>query len=170
YGHSLEVLKAVESVNYRQKSVLIEKIKRHFGKNLKGKQFGLWGLAFKPKTDDMREAPSLVIIDELKALGANIRAYDPVAMEEAERILGNKIEYAKDEYDAIIDADALIVVTEWSEFRMPNFRILEKLMINKTIFDGRNVYDPEEMEELDFTYYSIGRDAVVSDKEETVKI
>ncbi|WP_422350064.1 UDP-glucose dehydrogenase family protein [Flagellimonas sp.] len=170
YGHSLEVLKAVESVNYRQKSVLVEKIKQHFGKDLKGKQFGLWGLAFKPKTDDMREAPSLVIIEELKALGANIRAYDPVAMEEAERILGNKIEYAKDEYDAIIDADALIVVTEWSEFRMPNFRILEKLMINKTIFDGRNVYDPEEMEELDFTYYSIGRDAVVSDKEETVKI
>ncbi|TMU54520.1 UDP-glucose dehydrogenase family protein [Flagellimonas algicola] len=170
YGHSLEVLKAVESVNYRQKSVLVEKIKQHFGKNLKGKQFGLWGLAFKPKTDDMREAPSLVIIEELKALGANIRAYDPVAMEEAERILGSKIEYAKDEYDAIIDADALIVVTEWSEFRMPNFRILEKLMINKTIFDGRNVYDPEEMEELDFTYYSIGRDAVVSDKEEIVKI
>ena len=170
YGHSLEVLKAVESVNYRQKSVLVEKIKQHFGKNLKGKQFGLWGLAFKPKTDDMREAPSLVIIEQLKALGANIRAYDPVAMEEAERILGDKIEYAKDEYDAIIDADALIVVTEWSEFRMPNFRILEKLMINKTIFDGRNVYDPEEMEELDFTYYSIGRDAVLSNKEESVKI
>ncbi|MEM9649104.1 MAG: UDP-glucose/GDP-mannose dehydrogenase family protein [Bacteroidota bacterium] len=170
YGHSLEVLKAVESVNYRQKSVLVEKIKNHFGKNLKGKQFGLWGLAFKPKTDDMREAPSLVIIDELKALGANIRAYDPVAMEEAERILGDKIEYAKDEYDAIIDADALIVVTEWSEFRMPNFRILEKLMINKSIFDGRNIYDPEEMEELGFTYYSIGRDAVLSTKEETVKI
>lgn len=169
YGHSLEVLKAVESVNYRQKSVLVNKIKSHFGDNLKGKQFGLWGLAFKPKTDDMREAPALVIIEELKALGANVRAYDPVAMEEAERILGDKIEYAKDEYDAIIDADALIVVTEWSEFRMPNFRILEKLMVEKTIFDGRNIYDPEEMEESEFTYYSIGRDAVGNIKKETVK-
>ncbi len=160
YGHSLEVLKAVEAVNYRQKTTLVEKIKRHFGEDLKGKQFGMWGLSFKPKTDDMREAPSLVIIEELKALGATIRAYDPVAMEEAERILGNTIEYAKDEYDAIIDADALLVVTEWSEFRMPNFRILEKLMNNKAIFDGRNVYDPEEMDELGFTYYSIGREAV----------
>lgn len=160
YGHSLEVLKAVEAVNYRQKNTLVEKIKAHFGKNLKGKQFGLWGLAFKPKTDDMREAPSLVIIEQLKALGANIRAYDPVAMHEAERILGDKIEYAKDEYDVCIDADALIVVTEWSEFRMPNFRILEKLMNEKTIFDGRNVYDPEEMEEQGFNYYSIGRNAV----------
>nr|WP_299383042.1 UDP-glucose/GDP-mannose dehydrogenase family protein [Allomuricauda sp.] len=170
YGHSLEVLKAVEHVNYRQKTVLVEKIKKHFGTDLKGKQFGLWGLAFKPKTDDMREAPSLVIVDELKAMGANIRAYDPVAMEEAERILGDKIEYAKDEYDAIIDADALIVVTEWSEFRMPNFRILEKLMVSKTIFDGRNVYDPEEMEELGFSYYSIGRNAVNNSKEATIKI
>ncbi|TXN37201.1 UDP-glucose/GDP-mannose dehydrogenase family protein [Flagellimonas hymeniacidonis] len=170
YGHSLEVLKAVESVNYRQKSVLVEKIKSHFGKNLKGKQFGLWGLAFKPKTDDMREAPSLVIIEQLKGLGATVRAYDPVAMEETKRILGDKIEYAKDEYDAIIDADALIVVTEWSEFRMPNFRILEKLMNNKTIFDGRNIYDPEEMSEQGFTYYSIGRDVVKNTEVETANI
>lgn len=160
YGHSLEVLKAVEAVNYRQKTTLVEKIKKHFGENLKGKQFGMWGLAFKPKTDDMREAPSLVIIEQLKAMGANIRAYDPVAMEEAKRILGDSIEYAKDEYDASIDADALIVVTEWSEFRMPNFRILEKLMNERTIFDGRNVYDPEEMEEIGFNYYSIGREVV----------
>ncbi|TAI47151.1 UDP-glucose dehydrogenase family protein [Flagellimonas allohymeniacidonis] len=168
YGHSLEVLKAVESVNYRQKSVLVEKIKNHFGENLKGKQFGMWGLSFKPKTDDMREAPSLVIIEQLRTLGATVRAYDPVAMEETKRILGDKIEYAKDEYDAIIDADALILVTEWSEFRMPNFRILEKLMNNKTIFDGRNVYDPEEMSELDFTYYSIGRDVVKNKEVETI--
>ncbi|MEM8998916.1 MAG: UDP-glucose/GDP-mannose dehydrogenase family protein [Bacteroidota bacterium] len=168
YGHSLEVLKAVEKVNYRQKSVLVEKVKRHFGEDLKGKQFGLWGLAFKPKTDDMREAPSLVIIEQLKALGANVRAYDPVAMEEAKRILGDTIEYAKDEYDACIDADALILVTEWSEFRMPNFRILEKLMNGQTIFDGRNVYDAEEMDEIGFNYYSIGRAAVVIDKGESV--
>ncbi|PRX57578.1 UDP-glucose dehydrogenase family protein [Flagellimonas meridianipacifica] len=170
YGHSLEVLKAVEAVNYRQKTTLVEKIKRHFDNDLKGKQFGMWGLSFKPKTDDMREAPSLVIIEELKALGATIRAYDPVAMEEAERILGDKIEYAKDEYDAIIDADALILVTEWSEFRMPNFRILEKLMNQKVIFDGRNVYDPEEMEELEFTYYSIGREPVQSNEKQTVDL
>ena len=168
YGHSLEVLKAVEAVNYRQKNTLVEKVKAHFGGDLKGKQFGLWGLAFKPKTDDMREAPSLVIIDQLKALGANIRAYDPVAMHEAERILGNKIEYAKDEYDVCIDADALIVVTEWSEFRMPNFRILEKLMNEKTIFDGRNIYDPEEMVDQGFNYYSIGRKVVKISEEESV--
>ena len=168
YGHSLEVLKAVEAVNYRQKNTLVEKIKAHFGEDLKGKQFGLWGLAFKPKTDDMREAPSLVIIEQLKAMGANIRAYDPVAMHEAQRILGDKIEYAKDEYDVCIDADALIVVTEWSEFRMPNFRILEKLMNEKTVFDGRNVYDPEEMAEQGFNYYSIGRKVVKISEEESV--
>ena len=110
----------------------------------------------------MREAPSLVIIEQLVALGASIRAYDPVAMHEAERILGDKIAYAKDEYDVCIDADALILVTEWSEFRMPNFRILEKLMNEKTIFDGRNVYDPEEMAEQGFNYYSIGREAIQS--------
>lgn len=170
YGHSLEILKAVEAVNYRQKTTLVEKIKRHFGENLKGKQFGMWGLSFKPKTDDMRESPSLVIIEELRALGATVRAYDPVAMEEAERILGDTIEYAKDEYDAIIEADALILVTEWSEFRMPNFRILEKLMNQKTIFDGRNVYDPEEMDELGFTYYSIGRATVHSERTQTIDV
>jgi UDPglucose 6-dehydrogenase len=169
YGHSLDVLKAVESVNYRQKTVLVEKIKAHFGsKNLKGKHFGMWGLSFKPKTDDMREAPALVIIDALTELGATVRAYDPVAMEEAQRILGDKIQYAKDEYDAVIEADGLIVVTEWSEFRMPNYRILEKLMNQKTIFDGRNVYDLEEMRDLDFNYYSIGREVVRQHEEESV--
>ncbi len=168
HGHSLEVLKAVEAVNYRQKTTLVEKIKQHFGDNLKGKQFGMWGLAFKPKTDDMREAPSLVIIEQLKALGANIRAYDPVAMHEAERILGNGIEYAKDQYDVCVDADALILVTEWSEFRMPNFRILEKLMNEKTVFDGRNVYDPEEMAEQGFNYYSIGREVIHNDEKKTI--
>lgn len=168
YGHSLEVLKAVEAVNYRQKSVLVEKIKKHFGENLKDKQFGLWGLAFKPKTDDMREAPSLVIIEQLRALGATIRVYDPVAMEEAKHSLGDTVEYAKDEYDACIDADAMILVTEWSEFRMPNFRILDKLMRERTIFDGRNVYDPEEMEEIGYNYYSIGREVVKNTTQHSV--
>ncbi|MEI8112106.1 MAG: UDP-glucose/GDP-mannose dehydrogenase family protein [Bacteroidia bacterium] len=161
YGHSLDILKAVEAVNYRQKEVLIRKIKLHFGENLKGLKFGMWGLAFKPKTDDMREAPSLVIIDKLLKEGASIIAFDPVAQEEAHRVLGDTIGYAKDEYDALIDCDALIIVTEWPEFRNPNFRVIEKLLKNKTIFDGRNIYEPEEMQDLKFNYYSIGRKSIV---------
>lgn len=161
HGHPLDILKAVEAVNNRQKSVLVAKIKTHFGDNLQGLRFALWGLAFKPKTDDMREAPSLVIIDSLLSEGASVVAYDPVAMEEAKRTLGDRITYAKDEYDALIDADALILVTEWPEFRMPNFRVMEKLLKTKTIFDGRNIYEPQEMLELKFNYYSIGRKPVV---------
>ena len=162
HGHSLDILKAVESVNYKQKSVLFRKIMDYFQNNIKGKKFAMWGLAFKPKTDDMREAPSLVIIDLLLKEGASVVAYDPVAMEEGKRILNDKISFAKDEYDACIDADALILVTEWPEFRMPNFRVLEKLMVNKLIFDGRNIYDPEELKELNFTYYCIGRNTHLS--------
>jgi UDPglucose 6-dehydrogenase len=157
HNYSLDILKAVEAVNYRQKSVLYNKLYKHFNGDLKGKKFGMWGLAFKPKTDDMREAPSLVIIEKLLEAGASVVAYDPVAMEETQRILGDKIAYAKDEYDAVIDVDALILVTEWSDFRLPNFRVLEKLMKNKLIFDGRNIYDPEELAEMSFTYYAIGR-------------
>lgn len=164
YGHSLEILKAVESVNYRQKSVLVAKIKSHFGNDLKGMKFGMWGLSFKPKTDDMREAPSLVIIELLLKEGATVSAYDPVAMEEAHRMLGDKITYCKDEYETCIDSDALIVVTEWPEFRMPNFKVIEKLLKSKTIFDGRNIYEPEEMADLKFNYYSIGRKPVISKK------
>ena len=161
YGYSLDILKAVEAVNYRQKSVLVGKIKSHFGDDLKGLKFAMWGLSFKPKTDDMREAPSLVVIESLLSEGASVVAYDPVAMEEARHILGEKIVFAKDEYDACIDADALIIVTEWAEFRTPNFRIIEKLLKSKTIFDGRNIYEPEEMQEMKFNYYSIGRKPVV---------
>jgi UDPglucose 6-dehydrogenase len=160
-GYSLDILKAVESVNYRQKSVLYSKIHRHFEGNLKGKKFAVWGLAFKPKTDDMREAPSLVIIEKLIEAGASVVAYDPVAMEEAKRVLGDKVEMSKDEYEACIDADAVILVTEWSEFRSPNFRVLQKLLKNKLIFDGRNIYDPVEMAELGFSYYAIGRKPVI---------
>jgi len=160
HNYSLEILKAVESVNYRQKEVLFNKINVHFKGDLKGKKFAMWGLAFKPKTNDMREAPSLVIIDKLLSAGARVAAYDPVAMEESQRILGDKITYAKDEYEATIDADGLILVTEWPEFRVPNFRVLEKLMKNKLIFDGRNIYDPEELAELSFEYYAIGRKSV----------
>ncbi len=161
-GHSLEILKAVENVNNRQKSVLVGKIRQHFGDNLAGKRFALWGLAFKPKTDDMREAPSLVIIDQLLKAGAEVVAYDPVAMPEAQRMIGDKITYAKDEYDACVDADALVLVTEWPEFRVLNFRVLGKLLQSKLVFDGRNIYEPEEMREEGFTYYSIGRKTVVA--------
>ncbi|HKJ80224.1 MAG TPA: UDP-glucose/GDP-mannose dehydrogenase family protein [Prolixibacteraceae bacterium] len=160
--YSLDILKAVEKVNYRQKSILFHKIKKHFNDDLNGKKIAMWGLAFKPKTDDMREAPSLVIIDNLLDAGASVVAYDPVAMEEARRILGNKIKFAKDEYETCIDADALVLVTEWPEFRVPNFRVLEKLLKNKLVFDGRNIYEPEEMADVGFTYYSIGRPTVLS--------
>jgi UDPglucose 6-dehydrogenase len=156
-GYSLDILKAVESVNNRQKSVLFHKIKAHFSGDMKGKKIALWGLAFKPKTDDIREAPSLTIIRECLKAGAKVIAYDPVAMDESRRILGDKIEYARDEYEACIDADALALVTEWPEFRIPNFKVLERLLKNKVIFDGRNIYDPDEMAELGFQYYAIGR-------------
>ncbi len=159
-GHSLEVLKAVEDVNDRQKSVLFNKLYKHFNGDLKGRIIALWGLAFKPNTDDMREAPALVIIDKLIEAGATVKAYDPVAMEESQRRIGDKVEYAKDQFEALIDADALLVITEWSEFRMLNYRVIERLMRNKLIFDGRNIYEPIEMKEFGFEYFCIGRDAV----------
>ncbi len=157
YGRSLEILKAVELVNDRQKGVIPAKIRSHFGNNLKGKKIGIWGLSFKPHTDDMREAPSLRIIEELIRDGVGIRAYDPVALEEGRRLLGDRIEYCEDKYEALIDTDALVVITEWPEFRVLNYRVLDKLMHEKVIFDGRNIYDPEELLEYGFTYYSIGR-------------
>lgn len=158
-NYSLEVLKAVENVNNRQKSILFDKLYKYYDGQLKGKTIGIWGLSFKPKTDDMREAPSLVIIEKLLEHGAAVRAYDPVAMEEAKRILGDKIEYAKDQYDAVVDTDALILVTEWSEFRLPNFKVVKKLLNKPAVFDGRNIYDPEEMQEYEFDYFAIGRNA-----------
>ncbi len=157
YGYSLRLLKAVEEINADQKMTLFHKIKKHFNNQLNGKTFAIWGLSFKPNTDDMREAPSLVIIDALLKESAKVKAYDPVAMKEAKHYLGDKIEYGQDPYDVLIEADALILVTEWTEFRMPNFKVLEKLMTEKTIFDGRNIYDLQEMKENGFNYYSIGR-------------
>lgn len=159
-NYSLEILKSVEFVNEKQKSVIFNKLNSHFNNNLKGKTIAMWGLSFKPNTDDMREAPALVIIDKLTKAGAKVVAYDPIAMDEGKRRLGDKISYAKDQYDAVNDADALIVITEWSEFRTPNYKILSKLMKNKLIFDGRNIYEPSEMKEFNFTYYSIGRETV----------
>lgn len=158
--YSLEILKAVENVNNRQKSVLFEKIKKHYQGNLKGKTFAVWGLSFKPQTDDMREAPSIVIIENLLKEGANVKAYDPVAMNEAMHKLENKITYGKDAYDVLLDAEALLVITEWPEFRIPNFKVIARLLKNKVIFDGRNIYEPSEMKEIGFTYYSIGRPIV----------
>lgn len=156
HGYEMQVLNAVESVNDAQKSVLVKKVKAHFGEDLSGKIFGIWGLSFKPKTDDMREAPSIVIANELMAAGAKVQAFDPVAMEEAKRDLGDTITYAKDEYDALVDADAMLLVTEWPEFRVPNFNVLGKLLREKVIFDGRNIYDRQELEDAGFTYYGIG--------------
>jgi UDPglucose 6-dehydrogenase len=157
-GHPLKILKSVEDVNNRQKSILCRKILTHFNGNIKRKRFALWGLSFKPNTDDMRQAPALIIIAKLIAEGAEVVAYDPVAMEECKKIIGDKISYAKDQYEALLDSDALIIATEWSEFRNPNFKIIEKLMKQKLIFDGRNIFDLEEMKNLAYNYYSIGRE------------
>ena len=157
YGYSLKVIKAVEEVNNHQKEVVFMKIKEYFKGNLKGRQFGIWGLSFKPNTDDIREAPSLTLIRKLLAEGANVKAYDPAAMQEVKKKLGNIIEYSKDLYEVAIDIDALILATEWSEFRIPNYKVLGKLMKQKVIFDGRNIYEPEELKELGFKYFCIGR-------------
>ncbi len=156
-GHSLELLKAVERVNERQKEVLFHKIMEHFKGNVRGLRFALWGLAFKPATDDMREAPSLVLIRQLLEAGAVVRAFDPVAMDECRRRVGDRIEYAANMYDALTDADALVVVTEWPEFKIPKFTYIEKALRRKLIFDGRNIYNPEQMREFGYEYYGIGR-------------
>lgn len=156
-GFSLEILKSVEEVNDNQKSVLFNKIKKHFSGNLKGLTVAMWGLSFKPNTDDMREAPALVMIEKLLKEGVVVKAYDPVAIEETHRRIGDTIIYTKDMYEALIDSDALIIMTEWSEFRVPNNKVMEKLMKQKIIFDGRNIYEPEEVKEMGYTYYGIGR-------------
>ena len=162
-GYDMQVLRAVESVNDAQKEVLFTKVQRHFGGDLRGLHLAVWGLSFKPKTDDMREAPSLVIIEKLLAAGCTVTAYDPVAMDEARHTLGDSITYAKDEFDALIDADALLIVTEWPEFRVPNFKVMAKLMKQQVVFDGRNIYDPAEMRELGFAYHCIGVQSTVEE-------
>jgi UDPglucose 6-dehydrogenase len=158
YQYSLRVLKAVEAVNDDQKSVLFTKMKKHYGGDLTGKTVAIWGLSFKPQTDDMREAPSLVIIKKLLEAGVKVKAYDPVAMHETQRVLGDTIYYAPDQYDALIDADCLMLVTEWPEFKFPNFNIIKKLLKNPVVFDGRNIYELHEMKRKGFTYYCIGVD------------
>ncbi len=155
-GYDMQVLQAVESVNDNQKSVLYHKILKHFNNDIKGKTFAVWGLSFKPKTDDMREAPSVVIIEKLLAAGAHVKAHDPVAMDEAKHSLQDRITYCTKQEDALVDADALLIVTEWSEFRVPDFEELKSKLKNPVIFDGRNIYDAEELRSLGFHYYGIG--------------
>lgn len=157
YGYEMGVLKAVEEVNEKQKSVLFQKIQKHYKGNLKGRHFGLWGLSFKPATDDMREAPSLVLIEQLLEAGATVTAFDPVAMDECRRKIGDRIRYASQMYEALKDADAMVIVTEWQEFKVPKFTYIERSLKEKVIFDGRNIYSPEQMREFGYIYYGIGR-------------
>ena len=156
-GYPMQVLRAVEEVNELQKSVLFDKLVKQFNDNLKDKTIALWGLAFKPETDDMREAPALVLIDKLLKAGCQIRAYDPAAMQECKRRIGDSVYYACDMYDAVLDADALMLVTEWKEFRLPSWAVIRKTMAQQIVLDGRNIYDKKEMEDLGFVYSCIGK-------------
>jgi len=155
-GYEMQVLKAVESVNEKQKSILFDKLTKHFKSDLKGKTIAIWGLAFKPETDDMREAPALVLIELLLKAGCIVRVYDPIAMPECKRKIGNTITYCGDMYEVAQDADTLLLVTEWKEFRVPTWAVLKKTMNQSVIIDGRNIYDRKEMIENGFSYYCIG--------------
>jgi UDPglucose 6-dehydrogenase len=157
HGIDLQVLGAVEAANVAQKKVLLNKVTKHLGEDLRGKHFALWGLAFKPNTDDMREAPSLTIIDGLLARGATLTAYDPVATDEARKVLGDRIAYASSPMGALDSSDALLIVTEWKEFRSPDFDAIKQALKQPLVIDGRNLYDPALMRELGFTYDAIGR-------------
>ncbi|MFT3704719.1 MAG: UDP-glucose/GDP-mannose dehydrogenase family protein [Agriterribacter sp.] len=157
-NYNLRVLKAVEAVNADQKMVIFNKIMKFFDGNIEGKTIALWGLSFKPQTDDMREAPSLVIVKQLLEAGAKVKAYDPVAIKEAKHHFGDSITYCEDQYETLIDADCLAILTEWPEFKFPNFRIVKKLLSSPVVFDGRNIYDKNEMRENGFNYFCIGID------------
>ena len=159
-GYPLRIIEAVDQVNNLQKNKVFEKLHKAFDGNLKGAAIALWGLSFKPETDDMREAPSLVVIDRLLEAGGVVKAFDPVAMEEARRRFGDRITYANDMYDAVNDADALLLLTEWKQFRLPNWEVIRKAMRGNVLVDGRNIYDPAEMQEAGFRYDRIGRGGV----------
>ena len=156
-GYTFSILDSVMEVNQKQKTVMVPKIKNYFKGDLKGKKIALWGLAFKPNTDDIREAPALYNIDELTKLGAEIVAYDPEAMDNAKALIGEKIKYASNQYDAVKNADALLIATEWSVFRNPDFEKISEFMNDNVIFDGRNLFEVSHMNEVGFTYFSIGR-------------
>jgi UDPglucose 6-dehydrogenase len=155
------LLRAVDEINERQKRVLVEKVKAHFGANLQGKRFAVWGLSFKPRTDDMREAPAVVIVESLLEAGAEVAVHDPEALGRAREIFGSRVSYCRVNYDALQGVDALLVVTEWNEFRRPDFARMRELMKEPVIFDGRNLYEPEVMRQQGFTYYTIGRAPVL---------
>lgn len=156
-AYDFQILKAVMSVNEKQKTVLVDKILKYYNQDIRGKHFALWGLSFKPETDDIREAPALYIIDLLVKNGATVTAFDPEGMENVKTLLGDKITYAANQYQALRAADALLIATEWSLFRNPDFDLMEESLVNKVIFDGRNLYDLQKMTELGYYYNSIGR-------------
>lgn len=155
-GYEMKVLRAVEEVNESQKGILFKKLKNYFKGELEGKTVAIWGLSFKPETDDMREAPSLVIIQDLLQSGASVKVFDPIAMKECRRRIGDKVKYCKDMYDAAENADAVMLLTEWNQFRLPSLSILKKVMKGSAVFDGRNIYDRDEFQEAGFTYFKIG--------------
>ncbi len=155
-GLKMPLLRAVEQINESQKGVLVQKVVRHFGSNLSGLTFAVWGLSFKPRTNDMRDAPSIIVIESLINAGARIQAYDAEAVDEAKKVFGDRIHYSRRNYEALQGAEALLILTEWNEFRRPNFQRIKELLKNPVIFDGRNIYDPAELKKLGFTYYSIG--------------
>jgi UDPglucose 6-dehydrogenase len=159
-GYSFRIIESVMSVNEEQKLRLYHKVKEHYKGDLRGKTFALWGLAFKPDTDDIREAPALYVIEELLLAGAKVRAFDPEAMQNVKKIFGDKVYFANDQYDALTGADSLLIATEWPVFRTPDFEKIEKTLKAKVIFDGRNLYELKQMRDHDFTYYSIGRESV----------
>jgi UDPglucose 6-dehydrogenase len=156
YGHKLRILEAVEYINNEQKSILVKKIIQEFGEDLTNRSFAFWGLSFKPDTDDMREAPSIVIANELLKRGAKVKAYDPIAMAEAKTILGDRIAYSNNAYTALKNADALLLITEWREFRSPDWSKVKSGLKNSILFDGRNIYDSSDLRLKGFTYYGIG--------------
>ena len=166
YGHNLSIIEAVEKVNKQQRKIMVDRILNFYNGNIEGKTFAIWGLSFKPNTDDMREAPAIDIIKGLTEKGAKIKAYDPVAMENAKKIfssmgISDKITFCDSQYSALEETDALVIVTEWLEFRKPDFDIMKKSLKDKTVFDGRNIYKPEHMKEMGFNYFSIGRKPVL---------
>jgi UDPglucose 6-dehydrogenase len=156
-GYEMRILKAVDSVNDQQRMILVDKLKTHFKGKIKNLHVAIWGLAFKPRTDDLRDAPSLVIISRLLEAGAKVSAHDPVANRRAKGILGNKVQFFESNYDVLKGADALFVVTEWNEFRQPDFDRMKRLMKHPVVFDGRNIFDSKEMRARGFTYYGIGK-------------
>ncbi len=157
HEYDMQILQAVDTVNQNQASRFVEKIRKHFEGNLRDKRLAMWGLAFKPRTNDMRDAPAIKIIESLLAAGAIVTAYDPEAMDEAKRILGGRIQLSPNNYACVEGADALLLVTEWQAFRNPNFERMKATMRHPVVFDGRNIYDPVQLRQLGFTYYSVGR-------------